>query len=74
MSLLEAVVDQFADAIARMADQLGDELDSVEDHVMHQEPADERHRIGLTQADLRRVEQDCGIDNHNRRSKKKSAS
>jgi ribosomal protein S9 len=29
---------------------------------------------GLTQADLRRVEQDCGIDNHNRRSKKKSSS
>jgi len=29
---------------------------------------------GLTQADLRRVEQDCGIDNHNRRNKKKPSS
>ena len=55
VSLLDAVIDQFADAIARMADQLGDELDAVEDHVMHQEPADERHRIGHVRLQAVRV-------------------
>ncbi len=46
VDLLDALVDQFADAIAGMAERLGNELDSVEDHVLHEEPADERHRIG----------------------------
>ena len=46
VSFLDAVVDQFAEAVAQMAEQLGDELDAVEDHVMHEEPADERHRLG----------------------------
>src|SRR5262249_37303479 len=46
ISFLDAVVDQFADAIGRMGDKLGDELDQAEDHVMHDEPADERLRIG----------------------------
>jgi zinc transporter len=40
VSLLDAIIDQFADAISRMADKLGDELDAVEDHVMGDEPAD----------------------------------
>ena len=55
VSLLDALVDQFADAIARMADQLGDELDAVEDHVMHEEPADESHRIGRVRLQAVRV-------------------
>jgi len=55
VSLLDAVVDQFADAIARMADRLGAELDAVEDHVMHEEPADERHRIGRVRLQAIRV-------------------
>src|SRR5262245_9946543 len=40
MSFLDSIVDQFADAIARMAEQLGDELDRAEDHVMHEDPDD----------------------------------
>ena len=55
VSLLDAVIDQFADAIARMADQLGAELDAVEDHVMHEEPSDERHRIGHVRLQAVRV-------------------
>ncbi len=55
VSLLDAVIDQFADAIARMADQLGAELDAVEDHVMHEEPADERHRIARVRLQTVRV-------------------
>jgi zinc transporter len=55
VALLDAVIDQFADAIARMADQLGAELDAVEDHVMHEEPADERHRIGRVRLQAVRV-------------------
>jgi zinc transporter len=46
VSFLDAVIDQFADAIGRMAETLGDELDKVEESVMHEEPADEQHRIG----------------------------
>ena len=55
VSLLDAVIDQFADAIAHMADQLGAELDAVEDHVMHEEPSDERHRIGHVRLQAVRV-------------------
>jgi zinc transporter len=46
VSFLDAVIDQFADAVGRMAEKLGAELDAVEDHVMHEEPGDERRRIG----------------------------
>jgi zinc transporter len=55
VSFLDAVIDQFADAVGRMADRLGDELDQVEDHVMHEEPADERHRIGRVRLKAVRV-------------------
>ncbi|MEJ2624066.1 MAG: CorA family divalent cation transporter [Pseudolabrys sp.] len=46
VDLIDALIDQFADAIARMAECLGAELDSIEDHVLHEEPGDERQRIG----------------------------
>jgi len=55
ISFLDAVIDQFADTIARMAEKLGDELDHVEDHVMHDEPADERQRIGRVRQQAVRV-------------------
>jgi len=54
-SFLDAVIDQFADAIARIAETLGGELDRVEDHIMHEEPADERHRIGRVRLQAVRV-------------------
>jgi len=46
VSFLDAVIDQFADAVAAMAEKIGAELDSIEDRVMHEESGDERHRIG----------------------------
>jgi zinc transporter len=55
VAFLDAVVDQFADAVARMADRLGDELDQVEDHVMGEEASDERHRIGRVRLQAVRV-------------------
>jgi zinc transporter len=55
MSFLDAVVDQFADAIGRMAETLGEELDRAEDHVMNQEPDDERQRIGRARLQAVRV-------------------
>jgi zinc transporter len=55
VSFLDAVIDQFADAIGRMAETLGAELDSVEDHVMHDEPVDERHKISRVRMQSVRV-------------------
>src|SRR5262249_15018215 len=55
ISFLDAVVDQFADAIGRMGDKLGDELDHAEDHVMHDEPADEPQRTGRLRMQAVRV-------------------
>jgi zinc transporter len=55
MSFLDSIVDQFADAIVRMAEQLGDELDRAEDHVMHEEPDDERQKIGRIRLQAVRV-------------------
>jgi zinc transporter len=55
VSFLDAVIDQLADAIARMAETLGDELDRAEDHVMHEEPDDERQRIGRVRLQAVRV-------------------
>jgi zinc transporter len=55
VSFLDAVVDQFADAIGRMAEGLGDELDRVEDSVMHEEPADEQRCIGRVRLQAVRV-------------------
>lgn len=46
VSLLDAVVDQFADAVARMAEKFGDELDAIEDRILRDEPSDDRGRIG----------------------------
>ena len=60
VSLLDAIVDQFADAIARMTDQLGAELDTVEDHVMGEEPTDERHRIAHVRLQAMRVHRQLG--------------
>ena len=55
VSFLDPVIDQFADAIGRMAEGLGDELDKVEESVMHEEPADEQHRIGRVRLQAVRV-------------------
>jgi zinc transporter len=55
VSFLDALIDQFADAIAGMAERLGNELDSIEDRVMHAEAADERPRVGRVRLQAVRV-------------------
>ena len=46
VSLFDAIADQFADVISRYSASLGDELDTVENHVLHDEINDERMRLG----------------------------
>lgn len=55
LSFLDAVIDQFADAIGRVAERLGDELDSAEDHVMRDEPNNDRPRIGRVRLQAVRI-------------------
>ena len=55
VSLLDAIVDQFADAVAHMAERLGAELDVIEDNIVHEEPADYRPRIGRARSQAVRV-------------------
>lgn len=60
VSFLDSVIDQFADAVARMAERLGDELDHAEDKVLDEEPADERVRIGRVRIQAVRVHRQLG--------------
>jgi len=46
VSLFDTIIDQFADVIGRYSAGLGDELDIVENHVLHDEIDDERLRLG----------------------------
>jgi zinc transporter len=55
ISLLDAVVDHFADAVGRMAEKLGGELDRAEDHVMRDEPITDRAGIGRVRLQAVRV-------------------
>jgi zinc transporter len=55
VSFLDAIVDEFADEVGRMAERLGNELDNIEDHVMHGETSDERPRVGRVRLQAIRV-------------------
>ncbi len=55
ISFLDAVIDEFADAIGHMAERLGEELDRAEEHVLHDEPADERRVVGRVRLQAVRV-------------------
>lgn len=46
VSLFDAIVDQFADVIDRYSASLGEELDTVENHVLHDEIDEQRMRLG----------------------------
>jgi zinc transporter len=46
VSFLDAMVDRFADAITRLAERFGDELDGVENKVLHDEIDDQRIHLG----------------------------
>jgi len=55
VSLLDAIIDQFADVVGHMAERLGAELDAIEDNLVHEEPEDFRPRIGRVRAQAVRV-------------------
>ena len=55
VSFFDAVIDEFADAVGRLAEKLGKELDGIEENVMHDEPADHRPRIGRVRLQAVRV-------------------
>ena len=46
ISVLDTIIDHFADAIGRWAEHTSDELDLVEDRVLQDEVRDERQRLG----------------------------
>ncbi len=55
VSFLDSIVDEFADEVGRMAERLGDELDTIEDRVMHGDTSDERPRVGRVRLQSIRV-------------------
>jgi zinc transporter len=55
VSFLDAIVDEFADEVGRMAERLGSELDNIEDRVMHGGTSDERPRVGRVRLQAIRV-------------------
>ncbi|HEX5211285.1 MAG TPA: CorA family divalent cation transporter [Pseudolabrys sp.] len=55
VSLLDAFIDRFADAIGHMVERLGNELDNIEDTIMVDEPSDHRPRIGQVRLQAVRV-------------------
>jgi zinc transporter len=46
VSVLDTIIDHFADAIGKWAERMSDELDRVEDHVLENAVRDERQRLG----------------------------
>ncbi|HTT49626.1 MAG TPA: CorA family divalent cation transporter [Pseudolabrys sp.] len=61
VSLLDAVIDHFADAVGHMAERLGSELDTIEDTVMGDEPPDHRPRIGRVRLQAVRVHRQLSL-------------
>lgn len=53
--LFDAIADHFADVISRHATGLGDELDNVENHLLHDEVDDERMRLGRVRLQAIRI-------------------
>ena len=61
VSLLDAIIDHFADAVGHMAERLGSELDNIEDTVMGDEPPDHRPRIGRVRLQAVRVHRQLAL-------------
>jgi zinc transporter len=55
ISFLDTVIDQFADAVGRMTESVGEELDALELHVLHRELGNERERLGRVRLQTARV-------------------
>ena len=55
ISFLDAVIDQFADAIGHMTETVGEQLDEIERQVLHQELGNERDQLGRIRLQTARV-------------------
>jgi zinc transporter len=55
ISLLDSIIDHFADTISHLAERLGSEIDTVEEQVMHDEATDQRQRLGQIRLQAARV-------------------
>ncbi len=55
VAFLDAVIDQFADAIGRLSETIGDHLDKIENRLLHEELGDERLQLGRIRLQLVRM-------------------
>jgi zinc transporter len=55
MAFVDAVIDQFADAVGRMTETIGDQLDDIEDRLLRESLDDERRRLGRIRLQTARV-------------------
>jgi zinc transporter len=55
VALIDTIIDQFASAIARLSERLGDELDLIEDQVLHEDFREEGQRLGRTRMQAVRI-------------------
>jgi zinc transporter len=55
IAFLDAVIDQFADAIGRLSETIGEQLDAIENHLLTDELGDERQRLGRIRLQLVRM-------------------
>ena len=55
VAFLHAVIDQFADAIGRLSETIDDQLDDIENGLLHEELGDERLRLGRIRLQLVRM-------------------
>jgi zinc transporter len=55
ISFLDAVIDQFADAIGQLAETIGDQLDVVENRLLNEELGDEGRKLGRLRLQLVRM-------------------
>ncbi len=64
VSFLDAVIDQFADAVGRMTETFGEELDEVERQVLHEELGNERDKLGRIRLQTAQVHRQLGQLRH----------
>lgn len=55
INLIDAIMDQFADAILHLAQRYGDQLDQIEERLARDDPGDERQQLGRVRLQTVRV-------------------
>jgi zinc transporter len=58
--LLDCIADYFADSIGELSDKLGDELDAIEDRVLHADSGDEAPLLARTRLQVVRIHRQLG--------------